>query len=117
FLIDIFDPSRSVEGNYRVYRAATSDGRVFNGLLASETKTAIELIDAEAKNVTLQRDEVEQLIASPKSLMPEGFEKQLKPDEIVNLLEFLTQKGKYVPLSLEKVATVGTQEEVLHIAW
>jgi hypothetical protein len=37
--------------------------------------------------------------------MPEGFEKHLKEDEIVDLLEFLTQKGKYLPLPLDKVAT------------
>src|SRR5262249_57016858 len=43
---------------------------------------------------------------SDKSLMPDGFEKQLKEAEIVDLLEFLTAKGKYLPLPLEKVATV-----------
>ena len=42
--------------------------------------------------------------------MPEGFEKQLKEPEIVDLLEFLTQKGKFLPLPLDKVATaVSTQ--------
>src|SRR5262249_31295421 len=39
-------------------------------------------------------------------LMPDGFEKQLKEAEIVDLLEFLTAKGKYLPLPLDKVATV-----------
>jgi hypothetical protein len=38
--------------------------------------------------------------------MPEGFEKQLKEEEVVNLLEFLTKPGRYLPLSLEKAATV-----------
>jgi hypothetical protein len=38
--------------------------------------------------------------------MPEGFEKQVKPEELGQLLEFLTQRGKYVPLDLRKVATV-----------
>ena len=37
--------------------------------------------------------------------MPEGFEKQLSADDLVNLLEFLTQRGKYLPLPLDKVAT------------
>ena len=52
------------------------------------------------------REDIESLRVSPKSLMPEGFEKQLKPEDFVNLLEFLTAKGKYVSLSLEKAATV-----------
>ena len=38
--------------------------------------------------------------------MPEGFEKQVTPDEFAGLLEFLTQKGKYVPVPLAKAATV-----------
>jgi putative heme-binding domain-containing protein len=105
-LIHIMDPSRSVEGNYRIYTVTTLEGKVYTGMLASETRTTIELIDAEAKRFTLQRDTLEQISGSSKSLMPEGFEKQLKEEEIVDLLEFLTQKGKYLPLPLEKVATV-----------
>jgi hypothetical protein len=76
-----------------------------NGLLASESKTAIELFDAEGKKHAIQRDEVEELVASNKSLMPDGFEKQVSQEELVNLLEFLTQRGKYLPLDLRKVAT------------
>jgi putative membrane-bound dehydrogenase-like protein len=104
-LVEILDPSRSVEGNYRPYTVATKGGQVLTGLLAAESKTAIELVDAEARRHTVQRDEIEELQASAKSLMPDGFEKQLKPDELVNLLEFLTRRGKYLPLPLGKVAT------------
>jgi putative membrane-bound dehydrogenase-like protein len=105
-IVDILDPSRSVEGNFRVYQVVTKDGRNFNGLLASESKTAIELIDAEAKKHVLQRDDIEVLNATNKSLMPEGFEKQMSPDELANLLEFLTQRGRYLPLPIDKAATV-----------
>src|SRR5579871_1744812 len=48
-LVDILDPSRNVEGNFRVYRVEMKDGQSVSGLLASETKTTIELIDTEAK--------------------------------------------------------------------
>jgi putative membrane-bound dehydrogenase-like protein len=105
-LIDIIDPSRDVEGNYRVYNVLTKDGRTLQGLLASETKTTVELLDAEAKKLVIQRDNIEELTASNKSLMPEGFEKQITRDDLVNLLEFLTQRGKYLPLPLAKAATV-----------
>jgi uncharacterized protein len=37
--------------------------------------------------------------------MPVGFEKQIKPEGFADLLAFLTKRGKFVPLSLEKVAT------------
>ena len=47
-LTNLIDPNRSVEGNFRVYTVITSDGRVLNGLLASESKTVIELSEMRA---------------------------------------------------------------------
>ena len=105
-IIHILDPSRSVEGNFRIYTVQTDDGKVFNGLLASESKTAIELIDVEAKKHTILRENIEELIASKKSLMPEGVEKLHTPTELRDLLEFLTARGKYLPIPIEKVATI-----------
>ena len=60
-LIDIIDPSRSVEGNYRVYTVEMKDGRVLIGLLASETKTSVEIIDAQAKTVVVLRENIDEL--------------------------------------------------------
>ena len=105
-VIHILDPSRSVEGNFRIYTVQTDDGKVFNGLLSSESKTAIELIDSEAKKHTILRENIEELTASKKSLMPEGVEKLHTPIELRDLLEFLTQRGKFLPLPLDKVATI-----------
>ena len=104
-LIHILDPSRSVEGNFRSYTVVMNDGLVHNGMLAGESQTSIELIDTEAKKHTLVRQDIDQLIASSKSVMPEGFEKTIPREEFVDLMEFLTAKGKYVPLDLRKVAT------------
>jgi putative heme-binding domain-containing protein len=104
-LTHLIDPSRNVEGNFRVYSVLTVDGVALSGLLASETKTSIELIDSEAKRHIVQREDIENLQASAKSLMPEGFEKQVKLEEIRDLLEFLTQRGQFVPLPLGKYAT------------
>ncbi len=105
-LVHIFDPSRSVEGNFRLYGLTTKDGRSLSGLLASETRTSVELIDAQAQRHVVLRQDIDELAASNKSLMPDGFEKQMSPAEVVDLLEFLTAKGKYLPLPLDKVATV-----------
>ncbi len=105
-LVHILDPSRSVEGNFRIYSVVTSDGRVRNGLLASESKTAIELFDAEGKKYAIQRENIEEFVPSTKSLMPDGFEKQFSKEDFSNMLEFLTQRGKYLPLDLRKVASI-----------
>ncbi len=107
-IVHILDPSRSVEGNFLQYTVSTNDGRVLNGLLAGETKTSIELLDAEGKKQVVLREDIDELAASKKSIMPEGFEKQVPAQGLADLLQFLTQKGKYLPLDLRKVATVVT---------
>ena len=107
-IVHILDPSRSVEGNFLQYTVSTVDGRVLNGLLAGETKTSIDLLDAEGKKQTLIREDIEALTASKKSIMPEGFEKSVPTEGLADLLQFLTRKGKYLPLDLHKVATINT---------
>src|SRR5690606_14701026 len=105
-LVHILDPNRSVEGNYRVYTVVTTRGEVLSGLLASESRTAMELIDSDAKPHVVERDDIAQFEGSRLSLMPEGFEQQVPEQGILDLLAFLTQRGKYLPLPLGKAATV-----------
>jgi uncharacterized protein len=104
-LVAILDPSRSVEGNFRLYKINTKAGKSLQGMLAGESRTAVELIDTEGKKQTVLREDIDELIGSNKSLMPDGFEKQVSRKDIVDLLEFLTTRGKYLPLPLNKVAT------------
>ncbi len=111
-LIHVLDPSRSVEGNYKLYRVVTTDDRTILGILGATTGTSVEIIDGEARRHTLARDEIVSLQETDKSLMPEGFEKVMRPEELADLLEFLTQKGKFVPLPLDKVATVVSTKDM-----
>jgi putative membrane-bound dehydrogenase-like protein len=105
-LTHVIDPSRSVEGNFRSYAILTQDGRTLTGVLAAESKTSVELYDTDGKKHVVLREDIEQMQASAKSIMPEGFEKQVPAADIANLLEFLTQRGKFLPLPLEKAATI-----------
>ncbi len=102
------DPSRSVEGNYKAWSVVKTNGQVLNGLLASESKTAVELYDAEGKKLVILREDIEQLRETKKSLMPDGFETHLNPKQLADLLEFLTTRefGKYLPLPLDRIANV-----------
>ena len=113
-LRQIIDPSRSVEGNFRLYTVVTKGGRVFSGMLASETRTSIELVDTNAKRRSLIRDEIDELQATRKSVMPDGFEKQMTPQELSSLLSFLTRRGKYLPLDLRKAATIVSTKPMFY---
>jgi len=113
-LTHILDPSRSVEGNYRSYSILTLDGVVVNGMLASETQTAVEIFDAQGKKQIVLREDIDRLLASSKSVMPEGFEKQIDPQGFTDLLEFLTDKGRFLPLPIAKAATAISTKGLFH---
>lgn len=113
-LVHILDPSRSVEGNFRSYTVLTAEGRVISGMLAGESRTTVELIDTNAKRETISRSDIEELTASTKSVMPEGFEDQLDLKAMTDLLEFLTTRGKYLPVDLRKFATLATDRPMFY---
>ena len=63
-LIHILDPNRDVEGNFRQYVVSTKGGKILTGMLASETKSSIELIDTEAKKQAVLRDDIDEILAN-----------------------------------------------------
>jgi putative heme-binding domain-containing protein len=115
-LVHILDPSRDVEGNYHAYSVVLADGRVLSGMLAGESATSIELIDAEANRRQILREDIDELTRSGKSVMPEGFEKLVSREELADLLEFLTERTQFVPLDLGRVATTSSTDEIYQAA-
>jgi hypothetical protein len=87
-LVEILDPNRSVEANYRMWNVRTKAGETFSGRLDSETQTTMELLDTAGKKHTIARKEVADVEASPLSIMPEGFE-ALSEQDMSALIEYL----------------------------
>ncbi len=88
-LLAILDPSAAVEGKYLNYVAVTTAGRSLTGILATETGSSITLLAAEGKSESVLRDEIEELRSTSKSLMPDGLEKDLSPQDIADVIEFV----------------------------
>ncbi len=88
-LTAILDPNREVGPNFMQFAAALDDGRVVIGLVASETPTSITLRRAENQEETILRGDIEQLTSTGLSLMPEGFEKKLTPQEMADVIALL----------------------------
>jgi putative heme-binding domain-containing protein len=87
-LTDILDPNRAIDANFVSYTALTTNGVARQGLIRSETESGIVLIGADGKAVTILREELESL-APGKSLMPDGFEQQISPQRMADLLMYL----------------------------
>ena len=67
----------------------TTDGQILSGLVANETPGSVTLRRAEAADEIIPREGIELLKASGKSLMPDGFEQKLSPQDVADVLEFL----------------------------
>jgi putative heme-binding domain-containing protein len=88
-LVHILDPNREVAANYVNYTVATDDGRVLTGLIAEETASAVTLKRAEGASDIVPRNRIEQIASNGQSLMPEGLEKGLSPQDFADLIAFL----------------------------
>jgi len=93
-ILAILDPSREIDPRYAQMVAETKDGRTVAGLLAAETPVNVTLRRAEGMQDVILRTNLEALTATGKSLMPEGLENQIAPEQMADLLEFLLQMAK-----------------------
>ncbi len=106
-LVNILDPSRSVENNFRTYQILTVDGAVLTGMLAGESANSLRLINTQGKEEQVLREDIDEIQSGAKSLMPEGFESLISKQEMADLLAFLGNRGRYTPLTLSTAATIS----------
>jgi len=90
---NLVDPSAAIREEYTTTVVETKDGRVLTGILAAQDKRSILLRDPEGNEVRLARENIEDLRASPVSLMPEGQMRALTEQQIRDLFAYLTRKG------------------------
>lgn len=94
FLVEsILDPNRAVDPRYQSYTVLTEDGRTLAGVLEEESSGSIVLGQADGKRIAISRSEIVQLKNSGRSLMPEGFERQLTPEQLRDLVGFIADGG------------------------
>lgn len=103
-LSNVFDPSLVIGQAYQARTVVTLDGRVLTGLPVEDSEQRIVLKGQGGKTETIAREDIDEVQTSKLSLMPEGLERQLKPQEIADLFAFLTldgppsdPKARYIP--------------------
>ena len=85
--VAVLDPNRAVEPKYQNYLVQTDDGRVLAGVIESEIGDSLTLAHADGKRTTVDRASIESIKNSGASIMPEGFEKLLKPVELQAIIK------------------------------
>jgi len=88
-LINVLDPNREVNPRYLNYVVASNEARIFSGMIEAESATSVTLTRAEKQSDTILRIDIETMRSTGLSLMPEGMEKQVKPQAMADLIAYL----------------------------
>ncbi len=88
-LTSILDPSQAVEAKYLNYIIITVDGFSLSGMLTAETGSSLTLAMEEGKQQTVLRKDIDELASSGKSLMPDGLEQDLTPQDLSDLIAYV----------------------------
>ena len=87
--VSILDPSAGISHNYESYILVTAEGTVLTGIKVSDSATQITIKTAEAVERTFAKEDLEEVIKQPTSLMPEDLQKNLSAKDLVDLVEYL----------------------------
>ncbi len=88
-LTNVLDPNREVSPNFALYIVETNDGRTLSGLITSETAGNLTLKRADGGTDTVLRSEIKSLTSPGISLMPEGLEAAITPQQMSDLIAYL----------------------------
>lgn len=110
-LSNVFDPSLVIGASYQARTVITADGRILTGLLAEDNEQRIVLKTQGGKLEIVPREDVEEIAISKLSLMPEGLEKQLTPEQLADLFAFLSLDQP--PENPDAVPIAGTPSQLI----
>jgi len=91
-LSNILDPNMAINLAYASYTVEWSPDEITTGILQSETPEAITLLQAQGVKAVIPRAKVKRMESTGLSLMPEGLEAGLTPQQLRDLIAFLQKR-------------------------
>jgi putative heme-binding domain-containing protein len=88
-LANVVNPSAEIREGFENFLLQTADGRTLTGFLADQDNQVVVLRTSEGQNVTVPRDEIEELRPAGQSLMPQDLLKSLTDAQIRDLFAYL----------------------------
>ncbi len=85
----ILYPSATLANGYESYTISTRAGQTHTGLIRRETADAIHLLTTDRAEVRIPRAQVDEMMPSSVSVMPQGLEKVLPVKQLHDLIAFL----------------------------
>lgn len=90
-MTNILEPNRSISHGYDTWNITLHNGESVQGIISTETPTAITIADANGKTSNIARKDIKSLKALGISAMPLGLEKKIDKQQMADLLAFLKQ--------------------------
>lgn len=90
-LESILFPSQVISDQYASKTVITTDGRSINGLVAPQPDGSIIVLQSNGQKAAIAKSEIDQLLPSKISAMPEGLLNPLSLEEIADLFAYLNQ--------------------------
>ena len=88
-LTTILDPNREVDARYIGWTAIDKQGRSLTGIITEETSSSLRLREGNGKEHTILRADLDELRSSERSIMPEGLERDLKPQDVADVIAYV----------------------------
>ncbi len=95
-LESVLTPSKVISDQYAAVQILTTDGKVVQGrivnLAGDSFRINTNMLDPDAQ-VSVDRKQIEEMVASKVSMMPKGAINTLNEEEILDLMAFLLSRG------------------------
>ncbi len=85
----ILTPSREIAQGYIPYKIRTVRGTVHVGMLRTETDREYRLFDSDGNEFAVRRDDVEVMVPSETSIMPDGLIDTMTDQELRDVIEYI----------------------------
>ena len=88
-MANILDPAMSIPNGYNMWSIELKNGEVKQGIISSETSTAVTLKYPGGTITVFARDDIQSLTALNMSAMPVGLEDKITQQEMMDLVTYL----------------------------
>lgn len=89
-LENVLNPNAEINPDYVNYLVKTEDGRTLTGVIAEQTANSVTLSPGGGVEQRVPRSEIESMRSTGRSLMPENMESAISPEQMADLIEYLT---------------------------
>ncbi|MCB9926692.1 MAG: HEAT repeat domain-containing protein [Planctomycetaceae bacterium] len=88
-LQSILFPSHVISSQHASKTIITTTGRSYSGIVGSGAAGSKIVLQSNGEKITIQADEIDEIVPSPKSAMPDGLLNPLSLEEVSDLFAFL----------------------------